>query len=247
MAGRLERAKRAVIPAKISAPRLIETYKRGRLFRALDLARRKRAVWIAGPAGSGKTSVVTTYLGTRRLPALWYNVDARDGDVANLFHYLATAARLAFPRRKLKIPSFNAVNEAGVVAFARTFFEALADARPVPSVIVLDDYQEATSDQLDEVIREALCALPKGLSAIVISRGEPPPLFARLIARGEMAVLGADDLRLTQAEMIGLVRLYRPDLRTRQARSRVERVCELANGWAAALTLLLQERDSGVF
>jgi ATP/maltotriose-dependent transcriptional regulator MalT len=77
------------MPAKISVPRLAETYARSRVFRAIDAARRKRVVWIAGPAGAGKTSVVATYLSTRRVPALWYNVDARDADVANVFHYLA--------------------------------------------------------------------------------------------------------------------------------------------------------------
>src|SRR5215213_2426845 len=124
-------------PAKISVPRLAETYPRGRLFRAIDVARRKRVVWLAAPAGAGKTSVVATYLSTRRLPALWYNVDARDADVANLFHYLAMAARAAARRRKLDLPEFTADNQFGVAAFARGFFEALCRGRPVPSLIVL--------------------------------------------------------------------------------------------------------------
>jgi LuxR family transcriptional regulator, maltose regulon positive regulatory protein len=243
MPGRREKAKPVAIPAKISSPRLTEIYRRTRLFRALDETRRKRAIWITAPAGAGKTSVVTTYLSTRRLPALWYNVDARDGDVANLFHYLATAARVASSRRKPNIPVFKSENQSGVAAFARGFFEALADERPLPSVIVLDDYHEARSDLWDEVIREALCAFPTGLAAIIVSRGEPPPLFARLIAAGDINLLGPGDLRLTQQEMTALVHLYRPDLRTKEAKPQVERVCELADGWAAALTLLLQETD----
>jgi DNA-binding SARP family transcriptional activator len=245
MPGRTERAKTTAILAKISPPRLTETYRRGRLFRAIDRARRKRAVWIAAPAGAGKTSVVTTYLGARRLSALWYNVDARDVDVANLFHYLATAARVASRRSKPKIPEFKPENQAGVAAFARGFFEALSRELPSSSVIVLDDYHEAKAELWNEVIREGLCALPRGQCAIIISRSEPPPLFARLIAGGDIGILRPEDLRLTQREMTGLVHLYRRDLRGDKARARVERVCELANGWAAALTLLLQEREVG--
>jgi LuxR family transcriptional regulator, maltose regulon positive regulatory protein len=245
MAARIERAKTRAIPAKISPPRLSETYPRGRLFRAIDVARRKRAVWIAAPAGAGKTSVVTSYLGMRRLPALWYNVDPRDADVANLFHYLSMAARVASPRRKQNIPEFKAENQAGVAAFARGFFEALSRERPVPSVIVLDDFHEARSEPWDEVIREGLCALPRGLSAIIISRSEPPSSFARLIACSEVGFLEPNDLRLSDREMTGLVHLYRRDLRGKKAKLRVDRVLELANGWAAALTLLLQERHIG--
>jgi LuxR family transcriptional regulator, maltose regulon positive regulatory protein len=245
MADPRERSKPKAIPAKISPPRLTETYRRGRLFRAIDVARRRRALWVAAPAGAGKTSVVTSYLSARRLPALWYNVDARDVDVANLFHYLSTAARVATPRRALKIPAFQPENQAGIAAFARGFFEALSRARPVPSVIVLDDYHEAKSALWDEVIRDALCGLPDGLCAMIMSRSEPPPVFARLIASGEIRILGPDDLRLTEREMAGLVHLYRPDLRAKQAKAGVKRVCALADGWAAALTLLLQEPDIG--
>jgi DNA-binding SARP family transcriptional activator len=240
-----QRSKPKAIPAKISPPRSAETYRRGRLFRAIDLARRRRALWVAAPAGAGKTSVVTSYLSARRLPALWYNVDARDIDIANLFYYLSTAARVATRRRTLKIPAFQPENQAGVAIFARGFFEALSRARPVPSVIVFDDYHEARSALWDEVIREALCGLPDGLCAMIMSRSEPPPVFARLIASGEIGMLGPDDLRLTEREMTGLVHLYRPDLRGKQAKSRIKRVCALADGWAAALTLLLQEPDIG--
>ena len=85
MVDRKRKRKPSVTPAKISAPRLGESYQRTRLFRALDDGRRKRVIFVAAPAGAGKTSLVASYLAARRLPALWYNVDARDADVANLF------------------------------------------------------------------------------------------------------------------------------------------------------------------
>src|SRR5688572_17464774 len=170
--------KRAAAPAKICVPRLAEVYRRERLFRTLDVAVRKRVVWIAAPAGAGKTSVVTTYLEARSLPALWYNVDARDSDVANLFHYMATAARLASKRALRALPVFSVENQAGIGAFARGFFETLGVLRPVPSAIVIDDYHEARSDLLDEVLREALFALPRGISVIIISRTDAPPWLA---------------------------------------------------------------------
>ncbi|MET0592181.1 MAG: hypothetical protein ABW133_05750, partial [Polyangiaceae bacterium] len=99
-------SKPATTPAKISVPRLAETYPRNRLFRVLDAACRRRVAWLAAPAGAGKTSLVATYLSSRRLPALWYNVDTRDADVAHLFHYLALAAGYASRRKKLDLPEF---------------------------------------------------------------------------------------------------------------------------------------------
>ncbi|HMJ05919.1 MAG TPA: AAA family ATPase, partial [Chthoniobacterales bacterium] len=241
MVGRKRTKKLSITPAKISAPHR-ESYRRGRLFQILDRARRERVIFIAAPAGAGKTSLVTSYLAARRLPVLWYNVDARDADVANLFEYLSMAARAANGRRKLELPVFRAETQAGAGAFARTFFEALCRQRPAPSAIVFDDYQEAQSERWDEVIREALRALPKGISAIIISRAQPPPFLARHVAAREMTVLGWDDLRLTTPEIVGLVRVHRPDLRGAHLKARLPRILELANGWAAALTLLLDDR-----
>jgi ATP/maltotriose-dependent transcriptional regulator MalT/DNA-binding SARP family transcriptional activator len=242
MAGPKRKQKSVVTPAKTSAPHLIESYRRARLFRVLDAARRKRLIFVAAPAGAGKTSLVASYLAARRLPLLWYNVDARDADVANLFEFLATAARASNRRRKLDLPAFRAENQPGAGAFARTFFEALCQKRPVPSAIVFDDYQEAQSESWDEVIREGLRTLPRGISAFIISRAEPPPFLARDVAAGEMTVLGWDDLRLTTPEIVGLVRVHRPDLRGAHFKAVLPRILELANGWAAALTLLLHDR-----
>jgi hypothetical protein len=208
----------------------------------LDAAVRKRLVWIGAPAGAGKTSVVTTYLEARGLPALWYNVDARDSDVANLFHYLSTAARLASKRSQSTLPVFSVENQAGVAAFARGFFEALGAERPLPSAIVIDDYQEARSELLDEVLREALSALPRGIVLFIISRTELPPVMARHLVTGDVASVGWADLRLTPTEIAGLIRLYRPDLRGSHLKAVLPQIIELANGWAAALTLLLQTR-----
>jgi tetratricopeptide (TPR) repeat protein len=230
------------VPAKISPPRLSETYHRTALFKAIDHARKRRVVWISGPAGAGKTSAVTTYLAARRLRALWYNVDARDGDVANLFHYLAIATKLQAGRRAITLPAFAMEHLGGVAAFARSFFEELYRQRPNPSAIVLDDYQDAGSDVLDEVLREALSVLPVGVSAFIVSRADPPPRLARLVASGDISLLGTDDLRLTPHDTAGLVRAYRPDLKGARLRKVLPRIIELSNGWAAALTLLLQSQ-----
>ncbi|HMI86754.1 MAG TPA: hypothetical protein VK550_21825 [Polyangiaceae bacterium] len=225
----------------------MEIYQRSSLFRAFDAARKGRVVWIAAPAGAGKTSAVTTYLAARRLPALWYNVDARDADVAILFHYWTIAAQLAAKRSTVRLPAFAIEHQANVAAFARGFFAELYRQRPARSAIVLDDYQDVRSELFDEVVREALGALPPGISAFVISRAEPPACFAPSVASGEIAIIGTDDLRLTPRDTAGMVRVYRPDLRGAKLKSALPRIVELTNGWAAAVTLLLQDRRLSSF
>lgn len=79
--------------AKIAAPRVGRAVARGRLFRLLDRGCREPVIWISGPAGAGKTCLVSGYLEARQLPCLWYQIDLRDGDPATLFHYLTLASK----------------------------------------------------------------------------------------------------------------------------------------------------------
>ena len=239
-AGSQQKALRTRIPAKISAPRVVEPYQRVRLFRTMD-ACQGRAIWIPAPAGAGKTCLVASYLAARRRPSLWYNVDARDADIANVFHYLAMAAALALPRRKIRLPTFGPQNQSGVAAFARGFFEALLDQLAPSTALVFDDYHEASSEAWDLVVREGLCALPEGMTAFLCGRSEPSSVFARQIAAEDIALFAASDLLLTPREMTGVVRLRRPDLRGARLKAVLPRIMELANGWAAALALLLQD------
>jgi LuxR family maltose regulon positive regulatory protein len=56
--------------AKITRPRLTGTVARERLFRLLDLSRERPVIWIAAPGGSGKTTLVASWLDSRKLPVL---------------------------------------------------------------------------------------------------------------------------------------------------------------------------------
>jgi ATP/maltotriose-dependent transcriptional regulator MalT len=69
-------------PAKITRPKRPDIFPRKRLFTLLDNGRKKPVTWVTGPAGSGKTTLVASYLDARRLPCLWYQVNAGDADIA---------------------------------------------------------------------------------------------------------------------------------------------------------------------
>jgi len=80
--------------AKLARPRLHEAVERDRLLARLDRARgRRAAICVVGPPGAGKTTVVATWLDSREIPGIWYQVDAGDTDLATFFYYLGEASR----------------------------------------------------------------------------------------------------------------------------------------------------------
>ncbi len=66
----------AISLAKLTRPDPGAALLRERLFSKLDEARKSSVVWISAPAGAGKTTLISSYIQTRDLKELWYQVDA---------------------------------------------------------------------------------------------------------------------------------------------------------------------------
>lgn len=175
--------------AKITRPKLPGVYPRKRLFRQLDNARKRPVVWITRPPGSGKTTLAGSYLDVCKVPTLWYQVDAGDGDVASFFYYMReTAARAKRSKRK-PLPLLTPEYLAGLSTFTKNYFRELYHRLKPPFMVVLDNYQEVSSDSLfHQVISDALSEIPEGGSVILVSRSEPPPSLSRLRANRQMSI-----------------------------------------------------------
>lgn len=125
--------------SKISPPRVSRVFLRKRLMRLLDQSRKKSAIWVCGPAGSGKTTLVASYLKERKLPCIWYQVDKRDEDVASLFYYMGLAVKKAFPRIKKPLPVLSSEYISGLDAFTQYFFKSLYARLRKPFILVFDN------------------------------------------------------------------------------------------------------------
>ncbi len=225
-------------PAKVTAPRLSQVLDRPPLFRRLDQARSGGIVWIAAPPGAGKTSLVASYIRNREARAVWYQLDAGDADPATLFHYLGLAVHAANPRLRRRLPALTKEYLPGVAVFSRRFFEALSLLSGLPPVWVLDNFHDLPPGSTgQDLLLEGMEILAASVSVIVCSRDLPPPSLARLRMRWRVSVLDAKDLSLSRAEAQRLARLRG----IRLSRAAVDRAHAETQGWAAGLTLLMED------
>jgi LuxR family maltose regulon positive regulatory protein len=229
--------------AKVTRPVLAGSYPRKRLFRLIDRARKKKVVWVTGPPGSGKTTLVSGYVADRRAPCLWIRLEEGDADPATFFHYLGLAAKKAAPRVRKPLPMLTHDQHPAVPVFARRYFEILFSRLKNNTVIVFDDYQSVPADSVfHAMLRDGLSLLPPGICVILISREQPPSMFARFRASQAMEVIGWKELRLSLRETEGIARLR---WQGKGGRETFRNLHGMSDGWAAGCVLLLERARSG--
>ncbi len=226
--------------SKLSIPRLADVYIRTRLFKRLDKAQQTKVIWLSAPAGSGKTTLIASYIKEKGLPALWYQMDEGDNDIASFFYFMGQQPEfLNKPRLPLLTPEYFG----NPSLFIRNYFRALFKLLSSPCLLVFDNFQDIEEGSLlNTLLPVALAEVPREISIVFISRSVPPPNFSRLWANAELTLLDAEDFQLTEVECIALGKLR--DSR-KFSKQQLLSIYRLTRGWVAGQILLLEQIKHG--
>ena len=215
--------------------------KRTRLFQLLDSNRDKPLIWISGPAGSGKTTLLSSYIDNGDVNCFWYSCEAEDNDLATFFYHLRASVNRFFEPRKHKLPLLQPEYALGIVTFGKNFFRTLFSKIPSTGLLVIDDYHLIAADSdLHEIVRGSLDDLPDGLSIAILSRRNPPAIFARLRAESRLAEVTSRELSFTYSESEALVKVRKKHINAK----RIRRWHEKTQGWIAGLILFIDRAQA---
>jgi len=226
-------------PGLVSRPRLIKRLNEG-LHRKLTL--------ISAPAGFGKTTLVTEWLGDSQGDTkeetqtgdkiIWLSLDENDNDYARFLTYFATALNRQFEGTKTAIgEEALSLLRSSQPLQAETILISLIneiDAFPDKIVFILDDYHLIETQSIHDALEFLIENLPPQLHVVMATREDPLLPLSRLRARGQLTELRAADLRFTSAEAAEFLNhAMALDLSTAEIAA-LERRTE---GWIAGLQL----------
>jgi len=220
-----------VATSKFAVPRRRpDVVRRPRLNALIDSTIGGKGILIAAPAGYGKTTLAVDWLQTTDFSTAWLSLDAWDAELSAFARALAGAI----------LKSLDVDAQLGDSRFwqprtvSTAIINAIADLDDYVILVLDDIHTVEASVEVMETLGYLLERAPENLHLVLTSRTRPPvPSLSRLVARREVAVIGAADLAFTPRE----VRELLASLGHAVSEDEAEALFEHTEGWAAALIL----------
>jgi len=236
-------ANRPLLVTKLTIPRIhTDILQRQRLLDLLQESDRLKLTLITAPAGFGKTTLAQLWAKSMDCPVTWFAIDSGDNDPKRFWTYFIAALQAVKPeigsgaQESLLNPA--AGQELGLTILINEFAEL-----DNPLTLVLDDYHEIESPEIQSGMSFLIDNLPEQLHIIIASRSEPDLPLPRLRARRQMLEVTAADLRFTNQEITDFLQnLFGLQLATKQ----IESLANRTEGWVAGLqmaALSMQNQD----
>ncbi len=223
------------VPA--AAPRTLIT--RPRLSALLDKSLTYPLTLVSAPAGFGKTTLLSTWarsLPARHLQVAWISLDEEDNDPWLFWIYVLTALDLQHPRLfQPLLKHLQSEYPPPIKSLISALINRLAESKD-HFVLILDDYQLITKEQIHTTLAYLIEHLPVQLRIILATRVDPPLPLPRLRSRHLAWEIRTDQLRCTTEETSALFKqvmgIQLPD-------QTIEQVTAHTEGWLVGLQLLV--------
>ena len=224
-----------IVQTKLYIPAAPQSYvARMRLLVQLESAWHARLTLITAPAGSGKTTLASSWAHQQADTVAWLGLDSTDNDPARFWLYVLHALHSVEPISVAPLlAALRSPQPPPIEATLAALLNTLAD-RPAPLALVLDDYHVIEAPAIHRALTWLIDHLPPQVHVLIVSRADPPLPLGRWRARGQLCEVRADDLCFTHTEAAAFL-TDAMDLPLGAAE--VAELDDRVEGWAAGLQL----------
>jgi ATP/maltotriose-dependent transcriptional regulator MalT/DNA-binding SARP family transcriptional activator len=216
---------------------------RERLVDAIHANIPRKLIAIAAPPGYGKTTLLADFHANTEVPVCWVRLSEADQDVMRLAGLLRASLERRFRRLRGR-PPLEALAGASTEAVARGFAAAIEEMVGESFVIVFDDIQWVNRSKPVLTFLDALIdAQPQQVTIIAAGREVVEVSLAKLMAEGDLAGFGPQDLALTKDELLAFAR---GQLGSDLADDEADRLLLETRGWITGVLLSSSLSSSGL-
>jgi len=196
-AGSLQRTK--LMPPQASA----DSFSRPQVQAALAAHPHARLILFSAPAGFGKSTALAALAEARQADGnavAWFSLCTEDDDPSRFFQQLIEALNAALPG--LGADALGYLQNTMRVPVAAVMESLLVDLaqHDQPLLLILDDLHLIQDAELLSALSRLVKFAPAGFVLAIGSRSQPALNLATWRAKGLLLEIGAEELRLTQAE-----------------------------------------------
>ncbi len=163
------------------------------------LAAGRRLTLVSAPAGFGKTTCVSEWVGRLTTPVAWLSLDPSDDDPGRFFAYLVAALQkvdgkagqeIEGPLQSVQLPPLEPL-----------LTSLLNDIAKMPRfLLVLDDFQVIREGAILKAMERLLANQPPNMHLVLVTREDPQLPLARLRANNQLTEVRAAELRFSVLE-----------------------------------------------
>jgi LuxR family maltose regulon positive regulatory protein len=187
---------------------------RKHLVDVIEMGTKSKLTLISAPAGFGKTTLLSEWVGKCQDLIAWFSLDPGDNDLYRFLRHLLAGIDLALERmlKKRQNQEFEQVR-AALALIGQAITEQQLPPRSIldnianclidlcgPIILILDDYQFIDNQAIHEAISFLLEHSPAPVRLVIATRSDPNFPLARLRIRNQLVEIRADNLRFSPEE-----------------------------------------------
>jgi LuxR family maltose regulon positive regulatory protein len=194
----------------------------------------KKLSLISAPAGYGKTTLASEWLGGLQVDTSWLSLDKADNDPTRFLVYLIAALQQIDRRIGEQTGMMLQSGQPLPTEILLTALINEINGVSTPFILVLDDYHVIEAIQIHQELEFLVDHQPRQMHLVIITREDPPLPLPRLRARGQMVEIRQDDLRFSMDECSDLLNQV---MRLNLSRTDIAALERRTEGWVAGLQL----------
>src|SRR5258708_219560 len=193
---------------------------------------------VSAPAGFGKTILLSTWaqsLQARDARLCWISLDEEDNEPRLFWTYVLTALQMQCPERfQPLLMTLQSQPPPPLKPLLTALINLLAEGTD-HFVLILDDYQVITEEQVHTTLAYLVEHLPSQLRIIIATRADPPLPLPMQRARQHMLEVRTDQLRCTAEEVKAF---FGEVMGIQMPEETIQEVTTRTEGWLVGLQLL---------